>query len=69
MIFVVKDGVNSFYQYSSRVIDAGAKKVKLTGMQPVTGAPAPNWCLNLLPGDQVYIGRIVGFTSKGAFGD
>jgi len=69
MIFVVKGGVNSFYQYSSRVIDADAKTIKLTGMQPVTGAPAPNWQLNLLPGDQVYIGRIVGFTSNGAFGD
>jgi len=67
-IFVIKNGI-SYYKYDMRIISTTANTVKLVNMQPISGAPTPNWQLNLLSGDQVYVGRVIGFTSNGTFGD
>lgn len=70
-IMIVK-GVNppvSYYTYNMRIIDTAVSRVRFTNMQPITGAPAPNWQFPDSVNDQVYVGRSIGFGSNSQFGE
>ena len=65
-IFVVKSSI-SYYKYALRTIDSTVSPiaVKLTNIQNLDGTSATP---NVLIGDQVYIGKSVGFRSTSTYG-
>ncbi len=68
-IFVVMPASISQYSYTSRIITTTATPhtVKLTNIQPVAGAAAPQWPLNV-DGRQIYVGKNLGFRALSTFG-
>jgi hypothetical protein len=69
-IFVVTSSALSQYSYDTRIITATSSPhtVTLTNMQPIAGAPAPQWPLTVSFGTQIYIGKSLGFRSTSTYG-
>jgi hypothetical protein len=69
-IFVVYAAAISQYSYDSRTLitTSTPHTVKLTNIQPITGAPAPQWPLTIIYGREIYVGKSLGFRSASEYG-
>lgn len=68
-IFVVTSKI-SLYSYDYRIITTTSSPhtVTLTNIQPIVGAPTPQWPLTVLSGTQIYVGKSLGFRSASTYG-
>lgn len=69
-ILIIKNKSSYTYQYDLRIIDASNATVKLTNMQSISSNNKWN-ILQSIEKDinPVYVGRVIGFTSNGTFGE
>jgi type II secretory pathway pseudopilin PulG len=69
-IFVVNATAIDQYSYDSRILTTTSTPhtVRLTNMQPIAGAPSPQWPLTIISGREIYVGKSVGFRSASEYG-
>lgn len=70
-IFICKNDI-AFYKYDLRSLNKDNHTIKLINIQPIDSDQSPKWKFlnnSLKTSDRIYIGRTVGFTSEGTFGE